>query len=96
VLGNDEDRADDYFCNRHHSNLAFVETIFDTGFARGCTEAEKVFCADLEKNPRSGRSLFGLVESLKAQGKTLDAQFVQKELEAAWRNADTKLRIEEL
>src|SRR5262249_40615631 len=59
-------------------------------------EAEQVFRADLRKNPRSGRSLFGLVESLKAQGKTTDAQFVQKELEAAWKTADTKLRIDEL
>lgn len=60
------------------------------------TEAEKVFRADLQQHPRSGRSLFGLVESLKAQGKSLDAQFVQRELEYAWKNADTKLRIEEL
>jgi hypothetical protein len=50
----------------------------------------------LQQHPRSGRSLFGLVESLKAQGKNLDAQFVQRELEAAWKNADTKLRLEEL
>jgi tetratricopeptide (TPR) repeat protein len=54
-------------------------------------EAEKVFRADLVKNPRSGRSLFGLAESLKAQGKTASAAFVQKEIEAAWKNADTPL-----
>src|SRR6185503_6195776 len=59
-------------------------------------EAEKVFRADLEKNPRSGRSLFGLQESLKAQGKKSDAQFVQREFQVAWKNADTKLRIEDL
>jgi tetratricopeptide (TPR) repeat protein len=56
------------------------------------TEAEKVFRADLVKNPRSGRSLFGLAESLKAQGKTASAAFVQKEIEAAWKNADTPLK----
>jgi tetratricopeptide (TPR) repeat protein len=59
-------------------------------------EAEKVFRADLAKNPRNGRSLFGLLESLKAQNKTIAAQFIQKELETAWKNADTKLRIEDL
>jgi tetratricopeptide (TPR) repeat protein len=59
-------------------------------------EAERVFRADLEKNPRSGRSLFGLLESLKAQGKTYPAQFVQREFETAWKNADTQLKLEDL
>jgi tetratricopeptide (TPR) repeat protein len=59
-------------------------------------EAEKVFRAELEKNPRSGRSLFGLMESLKAQGKRDAARMVQKEFEAAWKNADTQLKVEEL
>jgi tetratricopeptide (TPR) repeat protein len=58
-------------------------------------EAEKVFREDLQKNPRNGRSLFGLLESLKAQNKTIAAQFVQREFETSWKNADTKLRIEE-
>lgn len=59
-------------------------------------EAEKVFRADLERNPRSGRSLFGLQESLKAQGKTYAAHMIQQEFETAWKNADTKLRMEDL
>jgi tetratricopeptide (TPR) repeat protein len=59
-------------------------------------EAEKVFRAELEKHRRNGRALFGLMESLKGQGKTHDAVFVQREFEAAWKNADTKLRIEDL
>jgi tetratricopeptide (TPR) repeat protein len=58
--------------------------------------AEQVFRADLEKNPRSGRSLFGLVESLKAQNKSSAAAFVQKEFEAAWKNAEVKLRVQDL
>ena len=37
-------------------------------------EAEKVFRADLEKNARSGRSLFGLRESLKSQKKNWEAE----------------------
>jgi tetratricopeptide (TPR) repeat protein len=59
-------------------------------------EAEKVFRADLEKNPRSGRALFGLSESLRAQGKRYAAASVQREFENAWKNADTPLRIEDL
>ncbi|HWQ36161.1 MAG TPA: hypothetical protein VNQ79_25210 [Blastocatellia bacterium] len=59
-------------------------------------EAEKVFREDLEHNPRNGRSLFGLMESLKAQGKTQAARLVQREFETAWRNADTRLRLEDL
>ncbi|HJQ67670.1 MAG TPA: hypothetical protein VKA70_01775 [Blastocatellia bacterium] len=59
-------------------------------------EAERVFKADLERNTRNGRSLFGLVESLNAQGKKLDAQLVKKEFDAAWKNADTSLRAEDL
>jgi tetratricopeptide (TPR) repeat protein len=59
-------------------------------------EAETVFREDLQKNPRNGRSLFGLLQSLKAQNKTIAAQFVQREFETAWKNADTKLRIEDL
>ncbi len=59
-------------------------------------EAERVFRADLEKNPRNGRSLFGLHESLKRQGREYDAQLVQGEFEAAWKNADAQLRVEDL
>ncbi|MCI0528718.1 MAG: hypothetical protein L0Y56_14870, partial [Nitrospira sp.] len=59
-------------------------------------EAEKVFRADLEKNPRSGRSLFGLKESLKAQGETYAARWVEKEFKEAWKNADIQLRVEDL
>ncbi len=59
-------------------------------------EAEKVFRADLEANPRNGRSLFGLWESLKAQKKMADAEWVKRDFEAAWKNADTELRLEDL
>lgn len=64
--------------------------------AGNAAEAEKVFRRDLEDNPRNGRSLFGLAESLKKQGRTQAAQQTQHEFEAAWKNADTKLRIEDL
>ncbi|MFN2577895.1 MAG: hypothetical protein ABR607_09440 [Pyrinomonadaceae bacterium] len=58
---------------------------------RKYAEAEKVFRADLERNKNNGRSLFGLMESLKGQKKSVDA--VQREFQNAWKNADTKLTI---
>jgi tetratricopeptide (TPR) repeat protein len=59
-------------------------------------DAEKVFREDLAKTPRNGRSLFGLMESLKAQNKQSDARWVQQQFEEAWKQADTTLRIEDL
>jgi tetratricopeptide (TPR) repeat protein len=59
-------------------------------------EAEKVFREDLERNRRNGRSLFGLMESLKAQKKGYAAQMVQQQFRAAWKNADVKLAVQDL
>ncbi len=59
-------------------------------------EAEGVFRRDLERNPRNGRSLFGLWQSLKSQNKTVDADWVRRQFEAAWKNSDIRLRIEDL
>jgi tetratricopeptide (TPR) repeat protein len=58
--------------------------------------AEKVFRADLVQNPRNGRSLFGLWQSLKAQNKTADAEWARREFEAAWKDADTQLSTGDL
>jgi hypothetical protein len=59
-------------------------------------EAEQVFRADLQKHPRNPRSLFGLAESLKKQGKQADAAWVQAQFEAAWSGADVPLVIGDL
>jgi tetratricopeptide (TPR) repeat protein len=59
-------------------------------------EAEAVFREDLRLIPRNGRSLFGLAESLKAQGKTREAGLVRTEFERAWKNADTQLKLGDL
>jgi len=59
-------------------------------------DASGLFRADLERNKHSGRSLFGLMESLKAQKKTSEAAVIQKEFEKAWKNADTKLTVADL
>jgi tetratricopeptide (TPR) repeat protein len=59
-------------------------------------EAEEIFRKDLEINPRSGRSLFGLLESLKAQGRHDAARWVEAEFKAAWKDADVTLKLENL
>ena len=58
--------------------------------------AEKVFRADLDRNPRNPRSLFGLVGALRAQGKDYDAGFVQKQFEASWKGENSSLRMNDL
>ncbi len=57
-------------------------------------EAEQVFRADLQRNKRNGRSLFGLMQSLKGQRKNYAAELVGREFETAWAAADTKLSSE--
>ena len=58
--------------------------------------AEEVFRADLQQHPRNGRSLFGLSQSLKAQGRNDDDAFVQRQFEVAWKDADTPLKPVEI
>jgi tetratricopeptide (TPR) repeat protein len=59
-------------------------------------QAETVFRVDLQQYPRNPRSLFGLLKSLEAQRKTSDAEWVRREFEAAWKNADTPLDLADL
>jgi tetratricopeptide (TPR) repeat protein len=59
-------------------------------------QAEAVFRADLDEYPRNPRSLFGLLKSLEAQKKTSDAEWVRREFEAAWKNADVTLELGDL
>ncbi len=49
--------------------------------------AEEVFRADLDRNLRNPRSLFGLEEALKALEKTYDAGFVRKQFDANWKGS---------
>jgi len=58
------------------------------------SEAEAVFRADLKKNPRGGRSLFGLVQALQAEGKTDEAILVRQEFDDAWRTAEVTLSLD--
>jgi predicted Zn-dependent protease len=59
-------------------------------------DAERIFREDLERNPRNPRSLFGLSEALRAQNRTYDAQFVEKQFHANWKGGQTKLKIADL
>jgi tetratricopeptide (TPR) repeat protein len=58
-------------------------------------DAEKIFREDLDRNPRNPRSLFGLSQALRAQKRDYDAQFVDKQFDAAWKSAD-KLKLQDL
>ena len=58
-------------------------------------EAEKIFREDLDRNPRNPRSLFGLREALKKEDRGYDAQFVDKQLQSAWKGA-VPLRMEDI
>jgi tetratricopeptide (TPR) repeat protein len=54
-------------------------------------EAMLVYQADLDRNQENGWSLYGLAESLRKQGKTKDAESVQKRFAKAWASADVKI-----
>jgi tetratricopeptide (TPR) repeat protein len=72
--------------------LPVRETLGGVLLADGdAAQAEKAFRADLERNRLNGRSLFGLVASLKAQKKDHAARMVQLEFQRAWKSADPKL-----
>jgi len=59
--------------------------------ARDFGAAERIYREDLERNPESGRALFGLQAALAAQGRHREAGALQKRIDHAWRAADVKL-----
>jgi tetratricopeptide (TPR) repeat protein len=58
--------------------------------------AEVVFREGLRRGPNNGRMLFGLLESLKSQGKTDQAAWVEQEFKTAWNGAEIELRLKDL
>jgi tetratricopeptide (TPR) repeat protein len=54
-------------------------------------EAETIYWEDLKRNPGNGWSLFGLLQALKAQGKTADSALIEQRFQKAWKDADVKL-----
>jgi tetratricopeptide (TPR) repeat protein len=67
--------------------------LLQTGDAKG---AEVVFREDLQRNPRNPRSLYGLAEALKQQGREYDAAWVKNQFDAAWQGADIALNVDKL
>jgi len=59
-------------------------------------DAEQVFREDLERNPRNPRSLFGLNQALKAQGRDYDAGFVERQFQSSWKGPQSSLKVEDL
>jgi tetratricopeptide (TPR) repeat protein len=69
---------------RHNLGAVLLE-------AGRAVEAQKVYEDDLKKYPENGWSLFGLHQSLIAQGKKSEAEAVKKRLAQAWAGADVTL-----
>jgi tetratricopeptide (TPR) repeat protein len=61
--------------------------------ARDFGAAEKIYREDLERNPESGRALFGLQAALAAQGRHREAGALQRRVDHAWRAADVPLAV---
>jgi tetratricopeptide (TPR) repeat protein len=59
------------------------------------SEAEEVFREDLQRNPRSPRSLFGLLQVLRSRDRSYDAGFVQHEFDVAWRGGRLQLDLKD-
>jgi tetratricopeptide (TPR) repeat protein len=51
-------------------------------------EAEAVYREDLRQYPHNGWALFGLAQSLRAQGRAAEAADLQPQIDSAWQNAD--------
>ncbi|MCI0420659.1 MAG: hypothetical protein L0312_15775 [Acidobacteria bacterium] len=54
-------------------------------------EAEVVYWEDLRRYPHNGWSLFGLAQSLRAQGKNEEAAMAEQRFQKAWAQADVTL-----
>ena len=59
-------------------------------------EAERVFREDLVRHPRNARSLLGLHEALVQQKKDADAAWIDTQFREAWKNADSKVSVDDL
>src|SRR5262249_19211215 len=59
-------------------------------------QAEAVFRADLEKIPRSPRSLFGLMRSFEAQKRGDEAAEVKSRFQSAWKDGEVELKVDDL
>ena len=72
----------------HPSRQALGKMLLNAGKFQ---EAEKAYREDLDIYSNNGWSLYGLAQTLKAQGKTTEATTVQQQFQQAWQYADVKL-----
>jgi tetratricopeptide (TPR) repeat protein len=71
------------------------ETLGATLLLNGdASAAEVVFRDDLTRNPRNGRSLYGLWKSLEAQKRASEATWVQGQFIQAWAHADVQPNLQ--
>lgn len=64
--------------------------------ANRAIEAEQIYREDLAIYPQNGWSLYGLAQSLRAQGNTEAAEATWKQFEESWKYADTSLTASRL
>jgi tetratricopeptide (TPR) repeat protein len=66
-----------------------VRHLLGAEFMRGgrATEAERVYREDLKRHSGNGWALFGLMQALKAEGRSADARDAEAEFREAWRYA---------
>ena len=67
--------------------------------ARRFPQAEQAFRDDLTRNPKNGRSLYGLWQTMLASRKMQETQAVEaaeKQFREAWKHADVMLKIDEM
>ena len=73
-----------HFPSRHALGAILLE-------AGRAAEGETVYWDDLRRNRDNGWALFGLLQALRAQGKTANAELVEARLAKAWARADVTL-----
>ena len=72
----------------HPVRQLFGAALLQSGKA---AEAESVYREDLKRHPANGWSLYGLLATLRAQGKSDEASVVSKRFRESWRLADVTL-----
>jgi tetratricopeptide (TPR) repeat protein len=84
-----DEPADWFFPVRESLGAALLMT----GDAPG---AEKVFRADLERNLRNPRSLWGLQQALLLEKRDYDAGFIKNQFDAQWKGRSESLKLDDL
>jgi tetratricopeptide (TPR) repeat protein len=73
-----------FFPVRHNLGAVLLD-------AERSSEAEQVYRADLTEFPNNGWALFGLHQSLMAQGREVEAKEVKNQFDEAWQYSDIEL-----